>query len=240
MPPKPSKTGRQGSVEALSLDDVKSLIFESEERIMSKLDNLCSSISTLESKFDSIKTEQIRLGLEVKGIKEVILRQQEQIERLESDRRQKNLVFSGVPEGPLIVDDDTTLKNDLDKLEFLCEKIVETFDVDDIASCYRIGQKKGNRPRLLHVKFDDVRTRNSILFRQRPLRSDVECLELFGQVFINKDSTTLVRREEKRLRDRMKEIKNQSDKNDKIFIRAGKLFKNSTLVDEINIANQLF
>ena len=239
MPPKSSKT-RQDSVEVLSLDDVKNLIFESEKRIMSKLDNLFSSISALESKFDSIKTEQIRLGLEVKGIKDVILKQQEQIERLESDRRQENLVFSGVPESPLPLNKDDTLNNDTDKLAFLCEKIDENFDVDDIASCYRIGQKKGNRPRLLHVKFEDMKTRNTLLFKQRPLRSDEECLEHFGQVFINKDSTTLVRREEKHLRDRMKEVKNQSSSTDRIFIRAGKLFKNGTLVDEINIANQVF
>ena len=140
MPPKVAKSGPQGSVEVLSLDDVKMLISQSEERIiMSKLDNSFSSVSALKTKFNSIQTEQIRLGLEVNGVKEVIVKHQEQIERLESDRRLQNLVFSGVPESPLSVNNDTiTLKNDIDKLNFLCEKIEETFDVEDIVTVHHV------------------------------------------------------------------------------------------------------
>ena len=78
--PKGTRSGSQDS--AMFTIDVKKLIEESEERIMAKLDGIVSSISSLESRLDKIQTQQVNLGLEVTHIKDVIVKQQEQIERL--------------------------------------------------------------------------------------------------------------------------------------------------------------
>ena len=234
-----TRSGSQGSISSLSLEDVKNLISQSEERIITKLESICSSITLLQSKFDDIRAEQIEQGLQINAIKHTILKQQEQIEGLEAHKRRKNLIFSGVPESAVTIE-DSILRDDIQKLNHLCEKISEGFEEEDIVSCKRIGERKNGQIRLLHVKFNDVDTRNRTLFSQRSLWSDDTVSKYFGQIFVNKDSTILIRREEKRLRDRMKELRSASNFHDKIYIRSGKLFKNSTVVDEIKIANQLF
>lgn len=239
MPDRQTRSGSINSPSAFALSDVKFLITQSEERILSKLDTIVSSISALEKRFDAIQTEQIRLGLEITSVKDVIIKQQKQIETLEAEKRQMNLVFSNIPETNVNID-DVTLDDDLSKLKFLCSEINECFDVDDINSHFRIGPRKTGQKRLLLVKFDDTETRNKILFAQRAIRESEKCKAGFGLVFINKDSTPLIRKEEKRLREKLKTMRSSCEPADKIYIKSGKLYKNSNVVDEVSIANQLF
>ena len=234
-----TRSGSLGSNVALTLNDVKALITQSEEKIISKLDTIMSSITALEKRFDDVQAEQIRIGLEVMSVKEVIVKQQEQIERLESERRQMNLIFTNIPEDDVKVDDHN-LQDDMEKLSYLCESIDADFEREDIASCSRIGMRKNGRRRLLLVKYNDMNTRRRILSSQRSLRNNASCVSSFGQIYVNKDSSILVRKEEKRLRDVMKDLKSSSDPADRIYIRSGKLYHDSKLVDEIKFANQLF
>ena len=234
-----TRSNSLNSGNALTFDDVKTLISQSEERILSRLDTIMSSISVLEKQIDSVQSEQIRLGLEMSTVKDIIIKQQMQIEKLESDKRQMNLVFSNVPENAVEIDDQK-LEEDIQKLEYLCEEIDGDFTTDLIDSHFRIGPYKNGQRRLLLVRFNNLKTRNRILFTQRAIRDNPNCRSSFGPVYVNKDSTVLVRKEEKRLREKLKDLKSSSDPGDKFFIKSGKLYRNSKIVDEISIANQIF
>ena len=114
------------------------------------------------------------------------------------------------------------------------------FDGDAIVSCVRIGKPKSGHRRLLKVKFADQSQRNLALYSQRKIRDDKQCVAVFGRVFVNKDSSPLLRKEEKRLRDKMFRLKEDSSPDCKVYIKSGKLFCNQRVVDTIDIANQLF
>lgn len=102
-----------------SLEDVRSLIQQSEDRIISKLEDVVSRIERLEKRIDNVQTEQIRLDLEVNVIKKVVQNQQRVIEQFEADKRQTNLIFSGVPEEDIQINGQR-LDNDKEKIEYLC------------------------------------------------------------------------------------------------------------------------
>lgn len=234
-----TRSGSLNSTTAFSLEDVRLLISQSEDRILAKLDTVATSLATLTRRLDNIQAEQYRLSLDMTSVKDLVVKQQEQIERMEAEKREKNLVFSNVPEEDIMVN-DLILESDIDKLEYLCGVIDKEIDRNDFFSCSRIGRPKAGHKRLLLIKFEDVKHRNRVLFSQKALRDDKLCTSKFGQIYVNKDSTFLIRKEEKRLRERLKEVRADCCPGDKVFIRSGKLYLNSKVVDEIKISNQIF
>ena len=225
----------------MSIDDVKLLISQSEERIMAKLDNIVTSISNLETRLDKIQAQQANLGLEVKHINEVIVKQQEQIERLEFENRKSNLIYSGIPEAEIEIG-DLILQNDIDKVQYLCDEFVDGGPDLNVISCMRLGKPRNGgkgAARLLQVKFSSETIIKDVLSSQRKIRSDDECNKAFGHVYIKRDSSPLVRKEEKRLRDKMKQLRVSAGTNDRVYLRSGKLFYNAEVVDKVSVANQL-
>ena len=227
----------------LSLEDVKTLILKSEERIISKLEEVVTRINQIERRIDHVQTEQISLGHEISSIKEVVIKQQRIIEKHEAEKRELNLIFSGVPESDITVDDET-FENDDEKIKYLCEEVIScwAFDSvwDSITSCQRLGKKKNGHNRLIKVKFNDYDAKNSILRSQKAIRNNAKCVENFGLIYINKDSSLLMRNEEKRLRDALRQERRNAQPGTKCYIRSGKLFRNDDVIDQIDVANQLF
>jgi hypothetical protein len=222
-----------------TFESIKSLILESEARVMSKLTNIEAKISSIEARLDKVQMEQLNVSSEVDKLKDIILMQQKQIERMEINAREKVLIFSGVPESPVQMEGGSVLTDDVEKISYLCREICD-FDSSPIEKCFRIGKNQSQRNRLLRVKFDEVGIRNSVLRSQRALREDQSISEKFGKIYINPDRTDLSRKEDKRLREKMKEIKASSSNPSDVFIRAGKLYVKSEIVDQSDIANQLF
>ena len=175
-------------------------------------------------------------------MKDVIVGQQGQIEKIEAEKRQLNVIVSGIPESNLKVEGEE-LTSDSEKMAYLCGKIKDSFDEDDLASCTRLGQQKSGQNRLLRVKFEDLSVRNEIFFNQKMLRETPKgnpVCKVFGMIYFNKDLTPLMRKEEKRLREEMKNMRSSCDSSSKIYIRSGKLYHNSNVVDKIDVARQLF
>ena len=226
------------SADQSSFDSIKSLILQSESRVMSKLTDIESKILSIESRLDTVQVEQLKMSSEVDKLKDVIVMQQKQIEQIEIKAREKFLIFSGVPESPVEMEDETLI-NDVEKISHMCNQICSV-DPSSIEKCFRIGKKKDMRTRLLKVKFDEVRIRNSVLRSQKYLRADPTITEKFGIIYANPDRTDLSRKEDKRLREEMKAIRSTSSNPRDVFIRSGKLYVKSELVDQVNIANQLF
>lgn len=230
----------EDSAGSITLESIKNLILQSESRVMSKLANIESKVSSIESRLDMVQVEQMKVSLEVDKLKEIVVQQQKHIEQIEAKAREKYLIFSGVPEVPVKTEDEGDLNDDQEKISFLCDKISSHFTSRSIEKCSRIGQRNHNRPRLVRVKFVSVETRTSVLRSQRSLREDRSVREAFGAIYINPDRSHLARKEDKRLREKMKEIKSTSMNPGDVYIRSGKLYVNSEVVDQVDIANQLF
>lgn len=232
--------------QALTADFVQKLILQSEKRILCRLDDIDSRISSLESRLDVIQSEQlviqseqVRVSSDLVQMRETVIQQQNQIEKLESAQRASSLVVSCVPESD-VVSDTERFTDDLQKVKFLCSSIVEDFDSTSIVECYRLGNLNKERKRPIKVTFKSAGTRNTVLRSQRRVREVSSIKNSFGLVFINPDRSRLVRLEEKRLRDKMRELKSTSPNSTEVYIRAGKLFVGTNIVDRTNVGNQLF
>ena len=73
---------------------------------------------------------------EVDQVKSIILYQQKQIEKMESERRAKFAIFSGIPENDVLVG-SVSLKEDLAKVKYHCKEVADIdLDLDkSIESC---------------------------------------------------------------------------------------------------------
>lgn len=222
-----------------SNDDLRRLIVSLEEKVMSRLDSIEAKVSAIDSRLDKIQFEQIRLKSEFDAMKDLVISQQRQIESIESVNRACFAIFSGVPENDIEFG-RKTLETDSEKVLALCQQADLRISEDSIESCMRIGNKDRGRSRLLKVKFSEAALKHQILRSQKILRENSAVMKVFGRVYVNPDSTFLMRKEKKRLRDKLKEMKSSAQATDQIYIRRDALIFNDKVLDKINIANQLF
>ena len=126
---------------------------------------------------------------------------------MENASRACNAIFSAVPEGNIHFE-DKTLTDDESKVRALCVAAVgQSFDCDQIESCVRLGGSKKGHNRLLKVKFEDAASKYKVMRSQRNMRENNALVEAFGRIYVNPDSTFLMRKEEKRLREKLKDLK---------------------------------
>ena len=137
-----------------------------------------------------------------------------------------NIVVSGIPE-------DETLDDD----SGLIGKVLQTLDCpfSEVSNFARVGRASDHGPRLLKISFRnaDLRIRavkNAKLLRQK---------SCFNRVFANPDLTFAERREQKRLRDKAREIKSR-DPSAKVFVRRQDLTLNGDVIDRAKPHLQLF
>lgn len=240
-PKKTTVTTRQNS-SAFSLLDIQKLIAESEERVIAhvnkKFDALSSKIDSLETSIANVKAVQVQQEADICHIKDILVKQQNQIEAYEDRERRCNLVISNLPETDVTFE-KTTLRDDDSKVLALVKTIVpeiEELDSADILEVTRLG-RGGNSPRIVKVRLANVSCRNTILRSCRNLNSDA-IRSTFGRVFVNRDMSFLRRLEEKRLRLRLQELNAKFPGEAKL--KNGKLFLGMAMKDCVDFRNQLF
>lgn len=227
-----------------TLADIQRLIAESEERIKThveeKFDLLCLKMSNIENAITEIKAVQVQQESDISHIKEVIATQQQQIESFEERERRNNLIISNVPEESFQSVDKQLLTEDTSKVLSLFNEISppgRVFSEDEILEVARLG-RAGGRPRVLRVKLRDMRSRNDILRSSKNLNSS-PIRKTFGRVYVNKDMSFLRRKEEKRLRDEYRILRDKfPDAN--VRLRNGRLFLGPATRDCVDYRNQLF
>lgn len=230
-----STRSRSGSVQ---YEDLKLLLSRLEENLTLQISKVVERIENFEKALDSVHSNQIRLDNEIDEIKKVT--QQEYIERLEVDKRMNNVVIRGIPESSVPINDVVTLTSDIAKVKFMNDLISEEAGPACIESVSRLGRKLPGKDRQLFVKFTKRSSRNDFLFKQKTFRQDEGLKRSFGLIYVNRDSTFLVRQEEKRLRDKMKSMRPTLTSNDSFYLKSGKLHLNDSVIDSIDISNQLF
>ena len=230
-----STRSRSGSVQ---LDDIKELIVGLEKRLTSKISEVMDRIETLEQKVDSITSHQITVDQDVTSIKQIIARQQAFIEKIEEEKREKNVIIQGVPENTLKIEDQG-LEDDEEKISYLLKVMDPKKEMCGFKS-FRIGKTIPGKPRRLLVKFEVKDNRDIFLFRQKELRTSDLCQKHFGTLYVNKDLSFLMRKEEKRLREKIKKMRASLSEEDRLYVKNKKLYLNQQIVDSIDISRQLF
>lgn len=132
------------------------------------------------------------------------------------------------------------LKSDVEKVEYLTSVIDEDAEVKCVNSTFRLGKRASGRTRHLLVRFRSVADRNSFLFNQKKLRNSQPCRENFGVIYVNRDASFLVKKEEKRLRDKKNRMLSTLKDGDRLYIRKDSLYLNDDIIDSIDISKQLF
>ena len=155
---------RSGSIQ---LEEIRGLLSEMQKDLSSQLTDVLSKLEKLEKSVESIQANQVRLDNEISHIKEVIIGQQEYIEKMEAEKRKNNLIVHGVPESSVTVGDDD-LETDAEKIVHLMY-VVDPDASPSIESITRIGRKETGKPRNLLVKFKCQGDRNRFLYGQEKL-----------------------------------------------------------------------
>ena len=242
---KNSSSSSTPSPASFTLLDIQKLIAESEERIKrhvnEKFDSLTEKISSLEASITDIKAVQVQQESDIQVLKNAVANQQCQIESFEEKERQCNLIVSNLKETDIEFN-SYTISDDKDKILALFNHILppeERVSNNDVVSTARLG-RSGRNTRILKVRLSSVHCRNKILRSCKHLNLE-SVRRSFDKIYVNKDMSYLRRLEEKRLRERFKDLKGQyTDGSVSVRLRNGKLFLNQFVKDCVDYRNQLF
>jgi hypothetical protein len=234
--------GRKGSLRDNTKELTANMLVEMEERlktfIQSEIASLVVKVDNLERKLSGVQTECLRLDGEINTIKKIISDQQMTIESHEHKLRANNIIIHNIPED-VITQSGTHINKDTDKIMSLCQLSNIEISRDDLTSVSRLGRRlpDKNRPIKLILKHQDQKFK--FLNARKNINNDPRVKSLFrGNIFINADSSPLMRKEEHRLRQKLKEVK-LSNPSSTAYIRSGTLYRDGSVVDRIDIHNQL-
>ena len=183
---------------------------------------------------------------ELLTLKEVLIEHQKHIDKDERERRQNNIIVSGI-----ICEDEEEIN---DKIDTLFQKLELTNSAArrGITAVYRLGKKKLNDSeddyRQILIKFQNEKMRNDVLAKGKLLKEwGEEGPDNFKdpslgtkKVFINQDESPLSRKESYRLRNERNRLRDLAEnRGKKIVIYKRKLLIDDVIVDEFKIENQI-
>ena len=244
-PPSPVSTrSRKASLKDVSnVDEMSSLAKDVEERIRAcfreEIAVLTEKFTKIESQLSVVQTECGRLGDELTKMKSIVVNQQLIIESHEQKLRANNLILHNIPEQYMRVGSET-LCDDRAKLSVLNRSVGIEIHSDDIVSIRRLGGKRPDKIRPLKIVLKDAEKKFLFLNKRKSIASSDDLKRLFhNKIYVNSDTSILVRNEEYRLRQKLKEIKNSNPKLPS-FIRSGVLYLDGEAVDKVDVKNQIF
>ena len=107
-------------------------------------------------------------------------------------------------------------------------------------SLRRLGKLADNKTRPLKIVFSDKDTKFKFLNKRKDIADNCEIKKVFDKpVYVNCDNSFLVQKEEFRLRQMLKDAKAKNP-GSSCYIRSRSLYLKGTVVDEIDVRNQLF
>lgn len=219
MPNTPaSRVTRSNSAPGLTLQDIKSLVESSENRIIATLkgeiDELKATVTSMRLEISNLESQQRQLEIkyeEVNGELTMLRRNQSQAqidlsnELDERLRRNHNFIISGIPETESTSSDNSY--DDKEKCFDVLRQIGIGREIDSVIEVSRIGRPDRERPRLLKVKCDSVATKDSVMINAKKLRG----VPKFRQVYINPDRTPMQQRLWKGLRNELRNRRLQGE-----------------------------
>ena len=147
----------------------------------------------LEKKIDDLKEENNYL-------RDSLMQHQRYLEALEAERRGRNMIFLGVPEGDMemkgLQGETVILKEDQEKVRSILRVMAQ--DGITLKEIERLGNPSSNRNRILLVSTESKAVRDQVIRSTSTLKTAGRGYE---KVFVKKDIHPLIRKEFNRLKD---------------------------------------
>jgi hypothetical protein len=180
----------------------------------------------LETIVESCLVEGIEKSVESKFNDQAKVVKEDVAEALEIEKRRSNLVFHGLKETVVSLDQigDTVLDKSPDQ-EMVEEVLKAGLRLDasrHLEEVQRIGRYVEGKTRPLRVRVKTIEAKNEILKRARDLRDT----EQYKQVYIAPDLTRKQQTVDKDLRDKLKQFRAEGHEN--VKIKQGKVVKNES------------
>ncbi len=165
-----------------------------------KIATLDDRVAALEAKVDDLTTTQPAI-IDEDLISNIVSRVLDKIlpkmiectqiaatEAVELKEKRMNLVMIGLPEN----------NNDQDTISQVCDQL--NVDPSGVVGVFRDGQRRGDWPRILKVRFGNADTRRRLLTGLRDVRANVPTA---GRAWFRPDLTYRQRQEDKKLREEL-------------------------------------
>ena len=209
-----------------------------------KMQRTDEKLATVDDKMGVIQHNTLRsmgdvvdlIGRDTDKIKVALNNQQSYLERCRSDSTKLNVVFAGVKTGPIQVDGNTA-ETPKEKVISVLAKIGVPVEETDF-TMYDIPAPENRDTQFLKFAVKDMNLKKSIMEKKMSLKALPEGHPL-KFVFIKNDEPVMTRKENERLRYRMRCIRREYP-NDQVKIEKGKLYHNNNIVDTFNLDNQIF
>ena len=187
------------------------------------IDKQAEEINILKTEVSDLKSALANSSAEFKNI---TIKNSLLLEKVDEKQREENVIIFGIPE-------QTSTDNKTENLKEIIENhLKEAFPEIVLPSMpYRLGKFNPNRknPRPVKLEMKSVAQRNEIL-RWKPSTKSIST---------SRDYPPLTLLERKRLGDRKREMLEKKNGHE-YYIKQGKLFENSDVIDEFDLRNQIF
>ena len=223
------------SLSELNVGDLVNIMQHLIKPVNDQIDQIRNNVKTMQDGIENNDNE-------IKLLKDVIVEQQKAIDGFYKEKRENNLIISGV-----LCQDDEVIR---DKVQLIFDKLECTSGtMDDVESVYRIGRKvtfndDGREDaRRIMLKFNSKKAKYEVLRKTKLLKNWTQHKDRTlgnNDIFINHDESPMTRKENLRLRKERNRLRNlDENKNKKVVIYKGKLTVDGNPLDEFNIENQL-
>lgn len=163
----------------------------------------------------------------IDNLKSIVSRQQRSLANLDREEREKNLIFTGVNENPIMCNNNT-YSTDEEKVDF----ILGLMDII-IPSDYevtRLGKQNSNYHRPIKVNVRTKTNRDDVLKVAKKLKNSAAP---WVNIYVKADQHPVIIQENNRLRTKLKKLKNLDENKEKnVRLEKGKLKIDNTIVDQ--------
>ena len=221
------------SVNDMTLGDVVNVIQQIITPISDKLDKLehyiTTNVEAQNAKLELLKAHVKEKEQTIETMSQIIINMQTSLNKIDSDKRITNIMVAGLSEN-VVKHNNDELSNDAEKLERMLQVMdidVQTLGLVETFEFSRIGQENDTMTRLLKVNVKSKATRDKILEKAKELKNKDDP---WKRVYVKKDVHFVYAKENQRLNNRRKELRDQNPEKD-IKIHNGKLLIDDCVVD---------
>ena len=189
--------------------------------------NLTNLITTQNQKIELLEKKCETYEENIDNLKAIVSKQQITISSIDQDKREKNIIISGMNED-IIEYNDTKYETDIAKIDILLEILGVT--IPDGYEALRIGKQHPNYHRIIKMNVHSKHSRDTIMNVTKKLK-DVG--PPWDKIYLKKDLHPAMIQENNRLRFKLKKLKSLEENNGKnVKIEKGKLKIDNVIVDQ--------
>ena len=204
-----------------TLRDILNIVKKLTDPILQKMEKLTKPLKDKtkanESKIALLEANLKEKESKIEAMTQVIVNMQSSLTTIDAQKRNTNIIISGLPEQNLELGNGETLTNDEEKVKSLFDEMgvpENAIDDPDELEITRIGERKGNSIRLIKVNLKSKPKRDAVLEKSSTLKQKAAP---WNKVYVKKDLHPVYTRENQRLYKKMKDLRTQNpDKEIKI------------------------